>query len=131
MFIFVYLLFLKILSLSVDILIGINLVCLFVIMYFVLSDWLNFFFKSKSKKVYLRIMKLFFLLNQMLILNSNVYESFFNLFKVNLLLLNNELTNFVIIINELKNKLVIRFYVNILMKYFLSKLKFVFNLSSI
>ena len=118
LFIVFYFLFLQILSLSIDILIGFNLICLFFIGYLFFSDWLNNFFEYKIKRLYVRIMKLFFLLDNILLLNLNVYESFFNLFKVSFIFFNEELKKTMVILKKSRNMLLKKFYVNIFMKYF-------------
>ena len=68
-------------------------------------------------------MKLFFLLDNVLLLSLNVYESFFNLLKIGFIFFNDELKNFMLNINVLKKVLLNRFYVNIFMKYFFYKLQ--------
>lgn len=63
-------------------------------------------------------MKLFFLLDNILLLNLNVYESFFNLFKVSFIFFNEELKKTMVILKKSRNMLLKKFYVNIFMKYF-------------
>jgi len=126
-----YFCYLKLLSISLDFLIGFNLVCLFFVGYIYFSMWLNSFFVSKIKQIYMKLMKLFYLLNKVLILSLNVYESLFNLLKIGFVFFNADIISFENKLNLLKNSLLNKYFVNLFLKYFFFKLQFINKLNLI